>query len=170
MTESTPSRAVVEMPNIADADVLTEILLYTGTDAVRLVLSGGEPEAYSELVFGVVSIFMGSESVALPPGWDISRVAARLREDLKEVFDAMPQEDRAIFAEDESLPALAVLTCFNEALDWVENYAAEHNLSDVDQLMKQVLHEPLYETLYRSWAIVILGDYAQNAPETPTLS
>lgn len=70
MSESPTSHAVVELPNIADPEVLTEILLYTGHDALRLMLTDGNPETYSDLVFGVVSIFMGSESIALPAGWD----------------------------------------------------------------------------------------------------
>lgn len=162
MTETTQSRAVVELPNIADPDVLTEILLYTGHDAVRLVLTSGSPEAYSELVFGVVSVFMGSESVALPAGWDLQHVAAHLREALSEVLDSMSPEDRESFSDDASMPALAVLTCFDEAVDWVESWAEINGVQDPEEVLKGVLHDPLYEAHFRTWALTILGEYARE--------
>lgn len=164
-TTTSTSTAVVELPNIADPAVLTEILLYTGHDALRLVLTGGSPEAYSDLVFGVVSIFMGSESIALPAGWDMKRVAAHLRVALKDVMAEMPPEDQETFKEDESMPALAVLTCFNEAVDWAEAWAETHNVTEVDALLKGILQDPLYEAHYHTWALTILGDYAQGAPQ-----
>ena len=78
MTEQNTSGAVVALPSIGDSAVLAEILMYTGRDAIAVMLNEqGDPNDFSRIVFGVASIFMGhTDSLELPEGWD---PAARLK-------------------------------------------------------------------------------------------
>lgn len=72
MTEQNTSGAVVALPSIGDSAVLAEILMYTGRDAIAVMLNEqGDPNDFSRIVFGVASIFMGhTDSLELPEGWD----------------------------------------------------------------------------------------------------
>ena len=59
MTEQNTSGAVVALPSIGDSAVLAEILMYTGRDAIAVMLNEqGDPNDFSRIVFGVASIFM----------------------------------------------------------------------------------------------------------------
>ena len=63
MTEQNTSGAVVALPSIGDSAVLAEILMYTGRDAIAVMLNEqGDPNDFSRIVFGVASIFMGPVS------------------------------------------------------------------------------------------------------------
>ena len=70
MTEQNTSGAVVALPSIGDSAVLAEILMYTGRDAIAVMLNEqGDPNDFSRIVFGVASIFMGhTDSLELPEG------------------------------------------------------------------------------------------------------
>ena len=58
MTEQNTSGAVVALPSIGDSAVLAEILMYTGRDAIAVMLNEqGDPNDFSRIVFGVASIF-----------------------------------------------------------------------------------------------------------------
>ena len=117
MTEQNTSGAVVALPSIGDSAVLAEILMYTGRDAIAVMLNEqGDPNDFSRIVFGVASIFMGhTDSLELPEGWDPAARGAALRPLLSDMLENMPEEDRRTFADDESLLVLAVMTCFQEA-------------------------------------------------------
>ena len=80
----------------------------------------------------------------LPKDWDPVKAGAALRPVLAEVLDEMPEEDRATFADDESLLALAVMTCFQEAASIAEAWADTHQVDDADTLLKGVLQDDLF--------------------------
>ena len=113
MTEQNTSGAVVALPSIGDSAVLAEILMYTGRDAIAVMLNEqGDPNDFSRIVFGVASIFMGhTDSLELPEGWDPAARGAALRPLLSDMLENMPEEDRRTFADDESLCARRA-TCF----------------------------------------------------------
>ena len=125
MTEQNTSGAVVALPSIGDSAVLAEILMYTGRDAIAVMLNEqGDPNDFSRIVFGVASIFMGhTDSLELPEGWDPAARGAALRPLLSDMLENMPEEDRRTFADDESLLVLAVMTCFQEAAAIAEYWA-----------------------------------------------
>ena len=96
MTEQNTSGAVVALPSIGDSAVLAEILMYTGRDAIAVMLNEqGDPNDFSRIVFGVASIFMGhTDSLELPEGWDPAARGAALRPLLSDMLENMPEEDR----------------------------------------------------------------------------
>ena len=165
MNESThQSGAVVALPRIADPAVLADILMYSARDAVYIMMTDGDPNAYAGIVFGVASIFMGrTDALELPEGWDPARAGAALRVQMADLIDEMPEEDRAAFAEDENLRALAVMTCFQEAASIAEAWGETNGAQDPKDILKGVLHDELFAAHFRTWAEMILGDYAEPA-------
>lgn len=159
MTDKQTNGAVVALPSIGDPAVLAEILMYSGRDALSVMMTeDGDPNDYAKIVFGVASIFMGhTDSLELPAGWDPAAAGAALRPVLAEVLDEMPEEDRATFADEESLLALAVMTCFQEAASIAEAWAETHQEDDPDALLKGVLQDDLFAAHFRNWAEIILG-------------
>ena len=146
MTEQNTSGAVVALPSIGDSAVLAEILMYTGRDAIAVMLNEqGDPNDFSRIVFGVASIFMGhTDSLELPEGWDPAARGAALRPLLSDMLENMPEEDRRTFADDESLLVLAVMTCF-------------HETTDMQTILNGVLHDELFSAHFATWAEMILG-------------
>lgn len=159
MTDKPSSGAVVALPSIGDPAVLADILMYSGRDALSVMMTeDGDPNDYAKIVFGVASIFMGNtDSLELPAGWDPQKAGAALRPVLAEVLDEMPEEDRETFADDESLLALAVMTCFQEAASIAEAWAETNGVDDVETLLKGVLQDDLFAAHFRTWAEMILG-------------
>lgn len=72
MTDKPTSGAVVALPSIGDPAVLADILMYSGRDALSVMMTeDGDPNDYAKIVFGVASIFMGhTDSLELPKDWD----------------------------------------------------------------------------------------------------
>lgn len=154
--------AIVSIPNVADPAVLAEVLMYSARDALYVLMTDGDPEDYANHVFGVASIFMGSTaSIELPAGWDFHRAGAALRTPLSEVLAEMDADDLERFADDESLFPLAVMTCFQEAASIAEVWCDNHpGVENADEILKQLIHDPLFTAHFANWADIILGDYA----------
>ena len=159
MTEQNTSGAVVALPSIGDSAVLAEILMYTGRDAIAVMLNEqGDPNDFSRIVFGVASIFMGhTDSLELPEGWDPAARGAALRPLLSDMLENMPEEDRRTFADDESLLVRAVMTCFQEAAAIAEYWADAHETTDMQTILNGVLHDELFSAHFATWAEMILG-------------
>lgn len=159
MTEQNTSGAVVALPSIGDPAVLADVLMYSARDAIAVMMDEeGDPNDYAKIVFGVASIFMGhTDSLELPKGWDPAAAGAALRPLLAEVIDEMPEEDRKTFEDDESMLALAVMTCFQEAASIAEAWAETHKATDAQTILNGVLQDDLFAAHFRTWAEMILG-------------
>ncbi|MDY3115621.1 MAG: hypothetical protein SOR95_06575 [Sutterella sp.] len=165
--ETTPSYAVTEIPKLADPQVLSEILFYTGIDVIRLYLSEdeGAAEQYSAIVFGVSAMFMDAESFVLPAGWTLPKVAAHLREALKDDLAKLPREERELFSDDETMLTFAVVTCFNEATHYMSDWCERTGIHETDAIIQGLLADPVFENMFTLWANLILGDFAQTEKE-----
>lgn len=159
MTEHNTGGAVVALPSIGDPAVLADILMYSARDALGVMMDeAGDPNDYAKIVFGVSSIFMGhTDSLELPEGWNPAAAGAGLRPLLAEVLDEMPEEDRKTFSDDESILALAVMTCFQEAASIAEAWAETNGAQDLQTVLNGVLHDDLFAAHFRTWAEMILG-------------
>ncbi|MFU0841346.1 MAG: YecA family protein [Burkholderia sp.] len=162
--EHTEAGAVVPVPQLGDPSVLAEILMYSARNALKILFSEGSGEDYSAVVFSVASIFMGeTDSLALPDGWDPDRAGEALREGaLKETLSEMAPEDRATFSENSSMLVLAVMTCFQEAAAMAQSWGEANRVSDTGEILKGMLHDPVFESFYLTWAKNILGSYAED--------
>lgn len=111
MTEQNTSGAVVALPSIGDSAVLAEILMYTGRDAIAVMLNEqGDPNDFSRIVFGRRLDLHGAHRLARASrGLGSRRAGAALRPLLSDMLENMPEEDRRTFADDESLLVLAVM-------------------------------------------------------------
>lgn len=167
MNDSTSrSGAVVALPQIADPAVLADILMYSARDAIYVMMTDGDPNEYAGIVFGVASIFMGqTDAMELPAGWDPKKAGAALRVEMADLLADMPEEDQTAFGDDENLLALAVMTCFQEAAAIAEAWGETNKAEDPNEILKGVLHDELFAAHFRTWAEMILGDYALPAAE-----
>ncbi|EJW95870.1 hypothetical protein EVA_16021, partial [gut metagenome] len=56
-----------------------------------------------------------------------------------------------------------VMTCFQEAASIAEVWSEQHaEVTDTDEKLKQLIHDPLFTAHFVNWAEIILGDYAQK--------
>lgn len=154
--------AIVSIPNVGDPAVLADILMYSARDALYVLMTNGNPEDYANHVFSVASIFMGAtDSIELPKGWVSGRAGAALRQPLEAVLAEMEPEDLERFADNESLFPLAVMTCFQEAASIAEVWCDSHpTVDDTNEVLKNLLHDPIFTAHFATWADIILGDYA----------
>lgn len=154
--------AILSLPQVADPAVLADVLMYSARDALYVLMTDGNPEDYANHVFGVASIFMGAaDSIELPENWNADIAGAALREPLAEVLAEMEAEDKERFADNESLFPLAVMTCFQEAASIAEVWCDNHpQVDDTDEILKNLIHDPLFVSHFATWAEIILGDYA----------
>lgn len=159
MTEQNTSGAVVALPSIGDSAVLAEILMYTGRDAIAVMLNEqGDPNDFSRIVFGRRLDLHGAHRLARASrGWDPAARGAALRPLLSDMLENMPEEDRRTFADDESLLVLAVMTCFQEAAAIAEYWADAHETTDMQTILNGVLHDELFSAHFATWAEMILG-------------
>ena len=101
MTEQNTSGAVVALPSIGDSAVLAEILMYTGRDAIAVMLNEqGDPNDFSRIVFGVASIFMGTPTRSSFPRLGSRRAGRRPSSASSDMLENMPEEDRRTFADE----------------------------------------------------------------------
>lgn len=162
MTET--NQALVAVPELADPAVLSEILLYSGREAVAMMLDESDNgEDFSKLVFSIAAIFMGEhDSFNLPKNWEPAKAGAALREPLAEHLASMSDDERAMFDQDENLLCLAVLSCFNEAADIAAAWSETHGVTDRDAILTGIMQDPIFEAHFEVWADTILGDYAHK--------
>ena len=103
--------SIAVRPSLADDGVLSSLLAYAAGDFLHAFAASDEApaEEIGQIIFGVAGVLRGeSEIVDLPEGWDIGAVGARLRPGLAAAIEAMPEEDKAIFAADEEVVVLAI--------------------------------------------------------------
>lgn len=108
-----------------------------------------------------------TDSLELPKGWNPAAAGAALRPLLAEVLDEMPEEDRKTFSDDESILALAVMTCFQEAASIAEAWAETNGAQDLQTVLNGVLHDDLFAAHFRTWAEMILGIAPEEDEEDP---
>ena len=121
--------SIAVRPSLADDGVLSSLLAYAAGDFLHAFAASDEAPSPRSMrtgsSLGVAGVLRGeSEIVDLPEGWDIGAVGARLRPGLAAAIEAMPEEDKAIFAADEEVVVLAIHLFF-ETL-----YEAAHSRGD----------------------------------------
>ncbi len=155
---------------IAQVDVLSEILAFSGVDILKRAseIKPGEDdtelgEYMSKLIFGIAALFVPeNKAVVLPEGWSLDKIGENVRAEAESMIKAMDPEEAEKMKEPSDLVPLGVMAFFSHLLALMENWGEQHKETDPKKVFEGFIADPMFTVVCFDWAYTFLGDYARE--------